>query len=629
MRKNYTLLFFLLFLCNVLFGQNAGDFMSVAPGGDWASASSWKVYNVNTWENATQYPGQTPGSYTVTIAAGSVITVPTTNTVLSVTTGDIFVKGALVLKDDLTLLRAALAPVPSIFVQNGVINFHGGKVALRLPEGSNLFLDISSSVTQGVQPLDQSSPCNNNVAIFIGSLKYSSCKGGGNTSEGIFELLNQKATTVRANASSTPSPAIICTQESFKITGSMQTDGTITTGTYSLELATKPKNSDFVFSTRTGSLTETANTLNFDVGPINSPGEYIFRFKLSVRLTANTILTTYKDVLVSVEMPTVWNGLTWSAEAPSSTNRRMAVIDATYTTAVNGNITACGCTVNAGTQLTVSPNGFLEVENNLINNGSLNVESDGNLIQKKATGNFTGIKAVVKRNANLKRLDYNYWASPVSGQNVKAFSPETWNTRFYTYNEWDDMFTQVPNPAGTEFEANGKGYAIRAPDTYSGNTQIFAGTFTGKPNNGTLSIKIERGNTPTGVTYTGDGYNLVGNPYPSNIDFYKLFDLNKDLINKVAYFWTYVNEKGLMQGSEYRKDGLINNYAVLNGTGGTPATLGYDAYIGTPDPDAAKSATPNEFIKVGQGFIVQAIAAGMLKYENSIRTTNNTGSFFN
>lgn len=217
MRKNYTLLFFLLFLCNALFGQSAGDFMSVVPGGNWASASSWKVYNGNTWENATQYPGQTSGSYTVTIAAGSVITVPTTNTVLSVTTGDIYVKGALVLKDDLTLLRAALAPVPSIFVQNGVINFHGGKVELRLPEGSNLFLDISSSVTQGVQPLDQSSPCNNNVAIFIGSLKYSSCKGGGNTSEGIFELLNQKATTVRANASSTPSPAIICTQEALRL----------------------------------------------------------------------------------------------------------------------------------------------------------------------------------------------------------------------------------------------------------------------------------------------------------------------------------------------------------------------------------------------------------------------------
>ena len=45
MRKNYNLLFFLLFFCNVLFGQNAGDFMSVAPGGNWTSASSWKVYD--------------------------------------------------------------------------------------------------------------------------------------------------------------------------------------------------------------------------------------------------------------------------------------------------------------------------------------------------------------------------------------------------------------------------------------------------------------------------------------------------------------------------------------------------------------------------------------------------------
>lgn len=614
MRKNYNLLFFLLFFCNVLFGQNAGDFMSVAPGGNWTSASSWKVYDGNGWQNATQYPGQTPGNYNVIISSRTTVTVATS---LAVTIGNVYVQGTLVLDGNFIIQAVNLSAPPKLYVQNGAVRILKN-ISMTLPAGSNVSMFISDPLTQGIHSKTESD-CNNNTAIFIGNDKYSSCNGKGNSSGGEFKDLNAITSTLKAGLTSSKIPAMICKNEIFTLTGTLVATGSIKNGNYALTLASKPEASTFNFNPIIGTIGNDTGWFTHNPGPINYPGQYLFRFTVSVMFQDGTVpMQTFQELLVTVEAPTLWNGKGWSAGAPSTTNKRTAIIDADYTTAVAGNIIACGCIVNTGKQLTVSPNGFLEIENDLVNNGSLNVESDGNLIQKSELGAFEGNSVVVKRNANLKRLDYNYWASPVTGQNLKAFSPETLNKRFYTYNEWNDMFTQVANPAGTNFEANGKGYAVRAPDTYSETPQIFAGTFTGNPNNGALSVRVEKGNTPAGATYTGGGFNLVGNPYPSNINFYQLYEINKDLIYNTAYFWTNVNPNGPMQGSEYPKDGLINNYAVLNGTGGVGATS-----------SSPGTNIPNQYIKVGQGFIVKAKSAGDLLYKNTVRTQDNTGVFFN
>jgi hypothetical protein len=43
------------------------------------------------------------------------------------------------------------------------------------------------------------------------------------------------------------------------------------------------------------------------------------------------------------------------------------------------------------------------------------------------------------------------------------------------------------------------------------------------------------------ISKYGNGYNLVGNPYPSNIDMKKLAANNSGLIEELAYFWTNFN----------------------------------------------------------------------------------------
>ncbi len=248
------------------------------------------------------------------------------------------------------------------------------------------------------------------------------------------------------------------------------------------------------------------------------------------------------------------------------------------------------------------------------------VESDANLVQINDLAKNTG-PITVKRDAYMKRLDYTYWGSPVEGQQLKAFSPGTLNTRFYTYKESDDSFeTVVP----TNTFAGGKGYAIRSPNNFPTDNltyQTFNGVFTGIPNNGNIiALPLEK---------YGNGNNLIANPYPSNIDIVKLRELNPGKITAAAYFWTNINQNPEMQGSNYPNGGYVNNYAVLNGVGGTPATY-VENEINTNNGAILESHSPTQYIKVGQGFIVKARNGNEpLIFNNSIRTTNQESNFFN
>lgn len=283
--------------------------------------------------------------------------------------------------------------------------------------------------------------------------------------------------------------------------------------------------------------------------------------------------------------------------------------------------------VEPGGTLAIRSNASLEVQNHVKNRTSnaadFLVESDANLKQNNDDsvneGNIT-----VKRNANLQRLDYNYWGSPVKGQTFKPFSPYTKITRFYTYDPRDDSFVTVADLNSEFIEA--KGYAIMAPDNYNSTTQIFEGKFVGMPNNGVNPIALDYSAHP--VTGVYGGRNMIANPYPSNIDLKKLAQKNAALTDGIYYFWT--TDARSFQNNVTATYGIygnykVNQYAILNALGSTPATA------------SATSSTklPSHIIKPGQGFIIQAKAAGNLVFDNSIRTVavkddvNRDAVFFN
>lgn len=256
--------------------------------------------------------------------------------------------------------------------------------------------------------------------------------------------------------------------------------------------------------------------------------------------------------------------------------------------------------------------------------GNVIFENNAQLLQDEDavnTGNIQSQRLATDINNLTNHMDYIYWSSPVSGQGLQAFSPGTPANRLYQYNESNDYFNAVNQSIEPNFVA-AKGYAFRAESTVTnGSSKTY--TFTGTPHNGNISININRSpNTGTDGSVI-HGYNLVGNPYPSNIKFDELYLANASLIWNTAYFWTNNNFTPSQSGSGYTP----NNYAIYNGTGGNSATM---AANGT-----GITVVPNGIIKVGQGFIIQKkdFGSGSLQFRNSYSPANvlrvaDNGTFF-
>lgn len=252
---------------------------------------------------------------------------------------------------------------------------------------------------------------------------------------------------------------------------------------------------------------------------------------------------------------------------------------------------------------------------NVATGATFRLENNAQLMQDEAaTANNEG-SIIVERdvtdmdNVLATQMDYIYWSSPVADQptnGANAFSPGTDPAFFFDYKEADDIFYPTPD---TTFQ-RGKGYAVGAevgvafPTGYDATYR-----FTGKPNNGAFNGQ------PLLKSATGGGYNLVGNPYPSNIDLDKLFALNSDRIASVAFMWV---NTGIYTENQMGSGYAGNNYSVYNEAGGTPATaftVGFNA--------------PTKTIKVGQGFIVESKTNVLpLKFDHSIRDTDKGTGFY-
>lgn len=297
-----------------------------------------------------------------------------------------------------------------------------------------------------------------------------------------------------------------------------------------------------------------------------------------LKLDGIRVSTTWSDIVGAVTS-TTWNGSAWSNGAPTSTVD--AIITGNYSTGATA-INAKSVTVNSGT-LTVNASGSLTIQNELNNvGGSVIVENNANLIQVSNISN-TGEITINRNGASLMLLDYSLWSSPVSGQKLKAFSPNTLDNRFYTYNPTTNIYVPVAAPATTDF-ASGNGYLIRVPNDHPSTPTIWSGIFRGVPNNGNISV--------SGLT--SGTFNAVGNPYPSTISADAFITANN--LTEPLYFWRKTNAA----------------------TGTAYATYTMAGAVGAPGNGGI---TPNGTIQVGQGFIVKT-TSNSVAFANTMRTAN-------
>jgi len=377
------------------------------------------------------------------------------------------------------------------------------------------------------------------------------------------------------------------------------------------------------------SITYTANGSNPQTitGITNSPYILAVSPETNTNYTISNIADAVCDAGTAVGTAsvlvnkTVWRenaGITgWSNGIPN-VNLNTYIFEP-YVTATQGSFVAKDLTIDNNGLLTVSANTVITA-NQYINNISGDnfiVESDGNLMQSSEASNIGN--TTVKRVSNLAKMHYTFWSSPVANQNLYSFSDGglvggTPKNRIYVYNESNDYFVTTGLNDAYTFRA-GQGYAIRGKDSYNADFNSpapYTFTFTGSPNNGNLSYQYLK------WTDADHGFNLVGNPYPSNLDFDALYDTNSSLIYGTAFFWTNQQYIPGQQGSDYAG----SNYAIYNRSGGVPSTF----------QDGVSSPTPTQYIKVGQGFLVQSMAGSNnqpLQFNNSMRSYSPSSIFFN
>jgi len=287
-------------------------------------------------------------------------------------------------------------------------------------------------------------------------------------------------------------------------------------------------------------------------------------------------------------------------------------------------------TVNNNATLTVTSNNDLTITEwvNINPTGDLVLQNSASLIQIDNDANQGTMH--MTRTANIRKLDYVYWSSPVTSFSVNSISP---GTTGYKY-KWIPTIPSNTNGWGNWANANenmvvGKGYIVRGPDSFTSTITPFNAVFTGTPNNGTITTPIARGEY-VGANYTAasgtlatefdDNWNLIGNPYPSSINAIDFLTANLN-IDGFVNIWTHGNlpSSGYADPfyNDYAYNYTSNDYITYNSSGASTGPSTFGGYIGA-----------------GQGFFVlmnntNVAATENVTFNNSMRSSAyDNGQFF-
>ena len=317
----------------------------------------------------------------------------------------------------------------------------------------------------------------------------------------------------------------------------------------------------------------------------------------------------------------------WSNGLPTLQSN-VFIASASFYPVISSDVSVNSLTINSTTSVIVNSGFDLTVTNAIVNNGTLTLENNANLLQTTNDTNTGSGSTIVQRNSSLlKRLDYTLWSSPVTGQGLYAFSKFTLPNRFYVYDTATDFYNnsvgfnltglQYPSPlvspngvdgtdnANVQF-TNGIGYLIRVPYNHPTSPTVYNGIFTGVANNGPISAT---------VSTALNGFNAVGNPYPSRLNVHNFIDGNANITGPL-YLWRKTNTTGV--SNSYAT--LTKTAYVANGSAGGDTGAGFFP--------TGSGQEQNWVLNIGQGFIVKATSGSTVSFTNSMRRSSNANQFF-
>lgn len=235
-------------------------------------------------------------------------------------------------------------------------------------------------------------------------------------------------------------------------------------------------------------------------------------------------------------------------------------------------------------------------------------KNNANLMQDTDAENSGNI--TMERKASVPSSQYNFWSSPVKNQALYDLYDVPDNT-VMVYNSTNDKFSILPKISNPK-SLFAKAYSIKGSATATPNLTT---TFVGQPNNeNSLETKT------ISLSTAGNNYNLIGNPFPSNLDLTALYSdpqntsvfYNEIDETPTAFFW---DNSSNLDNSQVGSGYSGANYAILNLSTG----------IGTPAPRLGSAGKrPNGIVKPGQGFIIRAAeSGGSITFKNSFRTSTS------
>lgn len=335
----------------------------------------------------------------------------------------------------------------------------------------------------------------------------------------------------------------------------------------------------------------------FSVNGVNIPGNVTVEIR---NITSGQVIVD--DIRWACYNSTgdfTYDGTAWNPSSPIGTSTSAQSIEvSTGSVSISADTECSDIKLGASATLTITSGNTLTVAGAIENNGSIVVESEASLLQSAAGANSNSGSGTydVIRTINVRdHLRFSFWSSPVQNAQIETvFSSSNANDRLRfgpgsSSASYSNYSTGTMNP--------GEGYAVTPSVQTPASNSNFSDTrtFSGAINNGDVNITVN------GVT-NGD-FILLGNPYPSALDF-SAFAAANTAINATVYFW---DSSPAARGQ--------SGFANWNNGGGNG--------IGNSNRQG-----PNQNLRSTQGFMVQATQDGNLNlsFTNAMRVAGSNAS---